>query len=298
MLRFARNDSKELSLRGAQRRSNLDDDSAGCCVASRAFKRKINRRRLGLAVAVVLLGLSGQAFGDEVAAVYQAYWAGVPAGEIRLKLRDDPANYRDEITVRSQGLPWLLTHFRATAVSEGRLAVDRPPEPARYDALYDLRKGRDRRLSMRFAGHDGAALAERGSEDSSKKPLLAEAFRKNVLDPLSTVTAIRRELRRGNRGSFAVPVYDGARRFDVRVRVLPKKANTERVLHLELTLAPIAGFKGESSDEGDPDNAPRPVALTISDDARLMPLKMSVAVAHLPLVVELARWCSAAAPCE
>ena len=113
-----------------------------------------------------------------------------------------------------------------------------------------------------------------------------------------TVAAIRHELRRGNRGSFVVPVYDGARRFDVRVRVLPKKADTERVLHLELTLAPIAGFKGESSDEGDPDNAPRPVALTISDDAQLMPLTMSVAVAHLPLVVELARWCSAATPCE
>src|SRR5260370_38475662 len=151
---------------------------------------------------------------------------------------------------------------------------------------------------MRFAGRDGAVFAERGSGDTSKKPLLAEAFRKDVLDPLSTVTAIRQELRRGNRGSFTVPVYDGARRFDVRVRVLPKTASAEALLHLELTLAPIAGFKGESTDAGDPHNAPRPVALTISDDPRLMPLAMSVAVAHLPLIVELSRSCSAAAPCE
>jgi len=250
-----------------------------------------------LVAALVVAGPPG-AHGEEAAALYQAYWAGVPAGEIRLTLRDDLASYRDEIAVRSQGLPWLLTHFRASAVSEGRLAADRPPAPARYDVLYDLRKGRDRRLGMHFAGRDGAVFAERGSGDTSKKPLLAEAFRKDVLDPLSAVTAIRQELRRGNRGSFAVPVYDGARRFDVRVRVLPKKANTETVLHLELTLAPVAGFKGESSDDGDPDNAPRPVALTISDDPRLMPLAMSVAVAHLPLVVELSRWCSAAAPCE
>jgi hypothetical protein len=289
--------SEELSLRGAERR-NLDDNSGGCSVAYRPFRRRTHRRRLGPAVAVILLGLSGHAFGEESAALYQAYWAGVPAGEIRLSLRDDAASYRTEIAVRSQGLPWALTHFRATAVSEGRLAADRPLTPARYDALYDLRKGRDRRLSMSFVSRAGALFAERGPADTSKKPPLAEAFRKNVLDPLSTVAAIRHELRRGNRGSFAVPVYDGARRFDVRVRVLPKKANTERVLHLELTLAPIAGFKGESSDEGDPDNAPRPVALTISDDARLMPLAMTVAVAHLPLVVELARWCSAAAPCE
>jgi hypothetical protein len=249
-----------------------------------------------LVAALVVVGGSG-AHSGEAAALYQAYWAGLSAGEIRLKLRDDPAGYRDEITVRSQGLPWLLTHFRATAVSEGRLSAGRPPAPARYDALYDLRKGGDRRLSMRFADRDGAALAERGSDDSSKKPLLAEAFRKNVLDPLSTVTAIRQELRRGNRGAFTVPVYDGARRFDVRVRVLPKKASTEPALHLELTLAPIAGFKGESSDDGDPDNAPRPVELTISDDARLMPLTMSVAVAHLPLVVELARSCDSGVAC-
>jgi hypothetical protein len=251
-------------------------------------------------VLVAALAIAGapRAHGEEVAALYQAYWAGLPAGDIRLSLRDDAASYRNEITVRSQGLPWLLTHFRATAVSEGRLAAGRPPAPARYDALYDLRKGRDRRLSMRFADRDGAAVvAERGSDDSSKKPLLAEAFRKNVLDPLSTVTAIRQELRRGNRGSFTVPVYDGARRFDVKVRVLPKKAGTEPVLHLELTLAPIAGFKGESSDDGDPDNAPRPVELTISDDPRLMPLRMSVAVAHLPLVVELARSCDSGVAC-
>src|SRR5437868_8470370 len=262
--------------------------------AKRVSLRAKRSNLVAVVAALLLLAGSPAAHSEEVAALYQAYWAGVPAGEIRLKLRDDPAGYRDEITVRSQGLPWLLTHFRATAISEGRLAADRPPAPARYDALYDLRKGRDRRLSMSFTGHGGAALAERGPGDSSKKPLLAEAFRKNVLDPLSTVTAIRRELRRGNRGAFTVPVYDGARRFDVGVRVLPKQPGTEPALHLELTLAPIAGFKGESRDDGDPDNAPRPVALTISDDARLMPLKMSVSIAHLPLVVELARSCDGA----
>ena len=37
---------------------------------------------------------------DEVAAFYQAYWAGMPAGEIRLTLRDDPAAYHDEIAIR------------------------------------------------------------------------------------------------------------------------------------------------------------------------------------------------------
>jgi Protein of unknown function (DUF3108) len=245
------------------------------------------------AVAAVLHG----ARADETAALYQAYWAGLPAGEIRLTLRDDPAAYRGEIMIRTEGLPRVLSRFRGSATSEGQLGAERLPAPIRYDAAYDLRKARDRRLSMEFAPRpDGALVAERGAADTSKKPPLAERFRTNVLDPLSTLAAIRDELRRGNRGSFTIPVYDGTRRFDVGVRVLPKRPG-DPALHLALTLAPIAGFKGETSEDGDPDTAPRPVALTISDDQRLMPLTMSVSLGYLPLVVELSRWCGAAAPC-
>jgi uncharacterized protein DUF3108 len=234
---------------------------------------------------------------EEVAALYRAYWAGLPAGEIRIKLRDDPASYRDDIAIRTEGLPRLVTRFQGTAVSEGRFGAARLPSPVRYDARYDLRKRRDKRLSMRFDPVPGGLVADRGPGDSSEKPPLKPAFRTNVLDPLSALTAIRHALRQGARGSFSVPVYDGARRFDVKVRVLPKAAG-DRALHLVLTLAPIAGFKGETSEDGDPDDAPRPVALTISDDARLMPLAMRVSLYYLPLVVELSRWCNPAAPCS
>ncbi len=250
-----------------------------------------------LAAALVVVALvAGSAQAGETAALYQAYWAGLPAGELRLTLRNDPAAYRDEILIRTEGLPSLLTRFRASAFSEGRLAAARLPAPIRYEAAYDLRKRRDRRLSMEFASRAGTLVAERGTADTSKKPPLAEPFRTNVLDPLSALAAIRHELRQGNRGSFTIPVYDGSRRFDVGVQILSKQAG-DPSLHLALTLAPIAGFKGETSEDGDPDTAPRPVALTISDDQRLMPLSMSVSLGYLPLVVELSRWCGAAAPC-
>jgi hypothetical protein len=256
------------------------------------------RRLFGAAVAAGLtLFASAGAFGAETAGLYQAYWAGLPAGDIRLMLRDDPSGYRNEIAIRSEGLAWLFTKFRGTATAEGRLAADRPPSPNHYEARYDLRKARDKRLSMQFAARAGAVFAERGSEDSSKKPQLADDLRKNVVDPLSALTAIRHELRRGNRGSFTVPVYDGARRFDVIARVLPSKSNNERVLHVRLMLSPIAGFKGETSDDGDPENAPRPVDVAISDDARLLPLSMRVSIAYMPLVVELTRPCDSGAVC-
>jgi hypothetical protein len=257
----------------------------------------MRRRLLGAAVATGLFGVAtASAFGGETAALYQAYWAGLPAGDIKLVLRDDPGGYRDEIAIRSEGLAWLFTKFRGTAIAEGRLAADRPPEPGHYEAHYDLRKARGKRQTMRFVSRAGATFADRGTDDTSQRPQLGEEFRKNVLDPLSALTAIRRELRGGNRSSFTVPVYDGARRFDVAAQVLPKK-DGDHVLHLRLTLSPIAGFKGETSDDGDPENSPRPVEVRISDDARLLPLSMRVSVAFLPLVVELARSCESAAAC-
>ncbi len=275
-------------------RSPLSRD-AGEGLAAHSGLRKLTTR-CALPGLVVLAMFTGSAQADENAALYHAYWAGLPAGELRLTLRNDPAAYRDEILIRTEGLPSLLTRFRASAFSEGRLAAARLPAPIRYEAAYDLRKRRDRRLSMEFASRAGTLVAERGTADTSKKPPLAEPFRTNVLDPLSALAAIRHELRQGNRGSFTIPVYDGSRRFDVGVQILSKQAG-DPSLHLALTLAPIAGFKGETSEDGDPDTAPRPVALTISDDQRLMPLSMSVSLGYLPLVVELSRWCGAAAPC-
>lgn len=222
----------------------------------------------------------------------------MPAGQIRLTLRDDdPGGYRDEIAIRSEGFPRLMTRFEGTATSTGRLAAGQLPAVGQYDAFYNLRKAKNRHLSMRFAARAAAVVAERGPGDTSKKAPLAEAHRTNVLDPLSALAAIRHQLRQGRRGAFAVPVYDGARRFDVLVEVAPKSA-VDSGLHLSLTLKPIAGFKGETSEDGDPDDAPRPVALTISDDARLMPLSMSVSVYYLPLVVELVRWCGDVAACR
>lgn len=252
------------------------------------------RRLFAVSILGGMLLLGPPAAATEISALYDAYWGGMSAGQVRLTLRDDGDVYRDEIAIRSEGLPRLAIRFHGSAVSEGRIAA--APTPLRYEADYDLRKSHNKHLVMQFAARGGEVVADRGPGDTSKKPPLAERFRTNVLDPLSALSAIRDELRRGHSGFFRVPVYDGARRFDIVVQQLPKQSG-DRVLRLRLTLSPIAGFKGESSDDGDPDNAPRPVSLTMSDDGQFMPLSMSVSLYYLPLVVQLSRWCSAASPC-
>ena len=262
------------------------------------------RRGFGWLLATTLLWAETGAHpadADDVGAVYAAYWAGVPAAQIRLSLSEDAAAYRSRIEITTEGLPALLSRFRATAIAEGRLGADRPVQPEHYDAIYDLRKRHNSHISMLFIDRAGAVVAERGPEDTSHKPPLAEGFRRNAVDPLTALERIRgavRTLRQRPEGSFTVPVFDGARRFDIIGRMLPSKDAADRVLQVELTLRPIAGFKGETSDDGDPDNAPRKVALTVTNDEWVMPLSITVPVFYLPLVVRLDHLCTTTDTCS
>jgi Protein of unknown function (DUF3108) len=255
---------------------------------------------LGGLLAVTLLSCPASPRADDIVALYAAYWAGVPAGQIRLSLHDGAAAYRDEIDISTRGLPALLSKFRATALAEGRLVAGRPAEPSRYDATYDLRKRRDRRISMHFISRAGAVIAERGPEDTSSKPPLDEKFRSNAVDPVTAFNRVRSALRTARQvahTSFVIPVYDGARRFDILGHVLPKTDASEGTLRAELTLRPIAGFKGETSEDGDPDSAPRKVDLLVTDDARMMPLSISVPIFFMPLLVRFMHYCASIETC-
>lgn len=254
-----------------------------------------------IVMALLVLGqffLGGAVAADEVAAAYHATWAGLPAGDIRLSFRQDGGDYRTEIEIASQGLARWLTRFRADAVGAGRIAADGAATPSQYDARYDLRKRRDSRIDLRYVEHDGAMTAERGAGDTSRKPLLAAPFRRNALDPLSALSAVRNELKahRGDDRPFIVPVFDGARRFDVAVNLIASDKK-DRLIRLRLTLHPIAGFKGESSEDGDPDSAPRPVEAAFSDDAALVLVSLRVSIAFLPLEIRLDRRCDSFATC-
>ena len=154
--------------------------------------------RAALTISGVTLGLlSAPARAADVTALYEADWAGLPAAHIRLTLHDAPGAYRSEIAIGSEGLPHVVTHFRGTAVAEGSLGTGNAPAPTRFDANYDLRKRKDRLLRMAFATRNGATVAERGPGDTSRKKALAEEFRRNVIDPLSALTAIQAGVRRG-----------------------------------------------------------------------------------------------------
>jgi hypothetical protein len=259
---------------------------------------KSMRARITIALLAASLVVSAAAArADDVSALYSATWAGLPAATISLSLHDGGGAYRDQIAIGSEGLPHIVTHFRGTAITQGKIGAGNAPSPDRFDANYDLRKRKNRELRMNFVARDGATVAERGPGDTSRKPELKEQFRRDVIDPLSVITAIRAAVRRGET-QFTIPVYDGARRFNAEARVLPRDPGDPGI-HLALLLRAIAGFKGESSDDPkeDPDDAPRPVSLTLSDDGKLTPLSMTVKIWFLPLTATLERLCAPGGTC-
>jgi hypothetical protein len=235
---------------------------------------------------------------------YVATWAGLPAGEVHLQLAEGASAFRAQIDISTVGLPRWLTRFRARGVSEGAVPADGLAAPLRYDAAYDLRSRKGKRISMRFVGAGGDSVAERGPDDSSEKYLLPSALLTDVVDPLAALTRMREALRTGlaGHGHFAIPVFDGKRRFDVEERAVSREARqigdqTLSVLHLALLLRPIAGFKGDDG-EPNPDPKPRGLDLLFTDDGSFTPVRLEVTIAWLTMVVELVERCGTAPPCK
>jgi hypothetical protein len=236
---------------------------------------------------------------------YETRWAGLPAGDIDLRLDDWPDAYRSQIEIRTAGVPRWLTGFRAHAVSEGRRTAIGLAEPGHYDATYDLRSRKHKRISIRFVPMENGTLAERGAEDSSEKYLLGPAERTGVVDPLAALTRAREAVRSGLAATpgFRIPVFDGKRRFDVESRGLAPETlsiagKRQEALHLELVLHPIAGFK-EKDPEGNPNGSPRPMDVYLSKDEALIPLRIKLIIAGLPTIIEYAGRCDGPTlPCK
>jgi hypothetical protein len=245
------------------------------------------------------MGLQLPAHAADSAAAYRVTWAGLPAGDVRIGFHDDGADHETEIDIASEGLPRLITKFRADAVGAVRVTDDGTAIPTRYRAQYDLGKHRGSRIDLRYPERDGSFIAVRGADDNGRKAPLAERFRVNAIDPLSTLAVMRHELarHRGETRRFVIPVFDGARRFDVVADVVSWNSG-DGLVRLRLNLRPIAGFKGESSDDPDPDSAPRPVDVAFTKDAALIPVSLRVSVAYLPMVVRLDHFCASFDACD
>jgi len=258
--------------------------------------------RFGIAIGLftfLMVWTAASALADSLTGFYVVRWAGLPAAGIRLSVDDGEPAYRVQIGMESQGLPRWITHFRAEVSGDGAVRPE-GADPAHYDARYDLHKRQNSHIVLNYGSDETGRIAERAEGDTSRKPQLAAIYRHNVVDPLAALVSIRQALRKGPHQpgqQFTVPVYDGARRFDVAATVVAQNP-PDGLIHVHLTLHPIAGFKGETSEDGDPDSAPRPVDVTFRDDTSLRPISLSAPLAFFTMSVTLDHVCAQYQDCR
>ena len=250
----------------------------------------------GVCAAAVLAFLSAAATAEPLSLRYSATWGGGAAADIRLFLDEGDGQFHNRLDIQTVGLARLLSGFRVRASSTGQTDID-DVSPHAFDAVYDSHRKRDKRINVHFAQLPEGSLAEEGPENTSKDPLIAAEFRRDVIDPLTCITAVRRLVRDGVIGKdrgFTLAVYDGKRRFDVEgsvdavEQVRWGKSNVE-TLSLRLLLRPVAGFDGESEDGYKPDSNTREMRVSVTNDARAIPLRLSVPIAYVQAIVQLDR---------
>jgi hypothetical protein len=252
--------------------------------------------RFQLFIVAAALTFAGPATGEPLSLRYSATWGGGAAAEIRLVLDERDGSFHNQLDIETVGLARFLSGFRARVSSAGENAID-DVAPRVFDASYDSHRKRDKRINVYFVPKPDGSIAEEGPENTSKDPLIAAEFRRDVIDPLTTITAVRRLVREGSLGrdaGFTLAVYDGKRRFDVEGSVAAVERmrwgkDTIETLALRMILRPIAGFDGDSEDGYKPDANTREIHVNITNDARAIPLKLSVPIAFVPAVVVLNR---------
>jgi hypothetical protein len=253
------------------------------------------RGAIGLC-AVAFCCFAGAALAEPLTLRYSATWGGGAAANIRLHLEDQGGAFHNRLDIETVGIARLLSGFRASATSAGQTDAD-DVTPLAFDARYDSKRKRDKRVSLNFVPAGDGSLAEEGPENTSTDPVLPEEFRRDVIDPLSCITVIRRLVRERSINpakGFLIAVYDGKRRFDVdgsvvAVETLRWGRNKVEAMTLRLMLRPVAGFGHEGDDGYKPDANTREVTLVVTNDARAIPLRMSVAIAYVPAVISLDR---------
>jgi hypothetical protein len=254
------------------------------------------KRARALWVAAIFCCPSAAASAEPLSLRYSATWGGGAAADIRLYLDESGGRFHNRLDLETVGLARMLSGFRVRATSSGQSDIE-DVAPLAFDAVYDSHKKREKRINLHFVQLGDGSVAEEGPENTSKDPVIAAEFRRDVLDPLSCITAVRRLVREGGVApgkTFTLAVYDGKRRFDVEgsvdaVERLRWGKSTVEALSLRLLLRPVAGFDGEADDGYRPDANTREMQVSVTNDQRAIPLRLSVPIAYVPAIVVLDR---------
>ncbi len=263
----------------------------------------VPRRRASccLLIGLLLYALSaGQArgsFDEPVELLYRFTWAGVPIAEVGLRHAANSTLYQTEVAIRTTGLADQLVGFRGSSHATGRYEEADGFRVSRFrSASSSYRKSR--RILVRFDRETGDVveleLTRRGEPDRSKVP---EVLQKGVTDPVTAVLQMRHQLATaGNLNGYRAAVFDGRRRFDAEAKVIGRHradiaGRAWPVIELEINLTWLAGANSDDMDKAEAGDNRLRLKLLLSDDERLIPLRLSTMDSLLTATAEIMPEC-------
>jgi Protein of unknown function (DUF3108) len=278
---------------------------------ARSSIERVGMRMLGmrqwLLIGMLLYALAaGQALAasdQPIELRYRLTWAGVQIAELGLRHATDSTLYQTDIAIRTTGLADQLLGFRSASHAVGRYDEPDGFRASRFrSASQSYRKSR--RVLVRFDRETGDVieleLTRRGEPDRSKVP---EALQKGVVDPLTAVLQMRHQLARsGSLDGYKAAVFDGRRRFDAEARVTGRHqaeigGRSRPASEVEIGLAWIAGASADELDEAEAGENRLRLKLLLSDDEKLIPLRLSTMDSLLTATAEIVPECLGPAGC-
>lgn len=213
---------------------------------------------------------------------YDVSWGGISVGGMVIDAREFNDSYAMEVRIKSSGIAWTFTKHKSTTTMEG-IKQNGAYIPQKFETDFKLR-GKTRHIVLEY-NEQGELVHEINTppEDPNKRPPVPMELKQNALDALTPFFLQRIEvydaLKSGG-DNFTIRMFDGRRLTDMhyfiqgRKRVEWNRQETP-VIHFNLTRTPVAGYKKDELNDIHQNKDPA-VSLYLSDDGRLIPLKIII----------------------
>jgi hypothetical protein len=237
---------------------------------------------------------------------YGLSWGGVQLATLALRHDADPDGYVAETRMATTGLLDQVVRYRG----HSRIAGQRGPAGELIPVAYRMeseRRSKTRTATLEFDPETGRLVqleTTKGGEPRNSD--VPEAQRQGVVDPLTALLQVRDwagRARLGDTTPLGIAVFDGRRRYDVtaawqgRDRI-SLAGRSWPALRLELRLVPVAGFDDDDLRHTRPNENALALELLLSDDRRLLPLRLQTLNATITGVARLLEDCSAEPGCQ
>jgi hypothetical protein len=238
---------------------------------------------------------------------YGLSWGGVQLATLALRHDAGPDGYAAETRMATTGLFDQIARYRG----HSRIAGQRGPagelRPVDYRSESE-RRNKTRTATLEFDPTTGRVVRLEMTKDSKpRRSNVPEELRRDVVDPLTALLQLRAwaaQARRDNAsGPHRMAVFDGRRRFDLetawggRERV-SLAGRSWPALRLEVRLVPVAGFDDDDLQHAQAGEDALALELLLSDDDRLLPLRVQTLNTTITGVAQLLEDCSAEPGCR